>query len=80
MCNDLGIAHVTGLSAWRTPGADLGDRSLRALQKVAAAAVDIEECRRLEVLAYEMAEAAQLAVPNVTTSSRMQEHAAARQK
>merc|ERR1719469_763921 len=64
MTNDYCIAQVSGLAQWRTPGAELSNQSLAALKKIALAATNAEECHRLEIKAYEMAEATNLAVPS----------------
>ena len=46
--NDVCVARISGLAAWRMRGLELGDRSLTALKGVAGAAKTAEEAHRLQ--------------------------------
>ena len=62
--NDICVAHMNGLFMWYVPGIRVGDQSVEAWRRIAAAGTNQLECEKLEALAYEVLSSAQLAMPS----------------
>ena len=56
---------------WHLDGAVIAGKSVASFTGLARSATDIEERRRLEIQAYEMAQAARTAIPNLERKKEM---------